>query len=329
MTIAGSVYVASLFFLILAYCYPDLTLESFLSRFHGLLTYIGVAVVALSYILGFIVHRLMQIAISIGINFKKLRSKKLYFDAVRKEVGKRLGDEETIWVSSPPRIHREVDFQFAQLALLRSLALSVPCLFISICIWRLETGQYAVWQSIYWIFFALFYPLLIFAWRRQSLQHKTILDGALERVKAEKSAPTPSAAIVTIKGIRVGETDGNCIVTFDGLKIDPPLVQINKLIPHISPVSGPVGTPVTITGIKFGESKQDCEVSFGKEPTELTSWSLTSIVVPVPKVDIQADKEEVEVDVIVKVVVPDTPGTESGARTLTLQLTCPKFTVTR
>jgi hypothetical protein len=332
MTIAGSIYVVSLLFLAIGCWYPDLTLESFLSRFHGSLTYLGIAFIGLSYIFGFVVHRLMQIAISIGTHWRKLILRESpYFPAVKTEVEARLGDEETIWESSPPRIQREVDFQFAQLALLRSLALSVPCLFGSICIWRLNTGQYAVWQSTYWICFAAFYPLLIFAWRRQALQYKTILDGALKRVKAEKSVPPssgPSEAIVTVKGIRLGEADGNCTVTFDGLKIDPPLVQISKLIPRLSPIYGPVGTDVTITGINFGKPQGQSSVTFNEAVGVPKTWESTHIVVPVPDGVLKKDAPTEGKSVItVKVLVQ---GGESGTnQNFTLQMTCPPFTVTQ
>ena len=50
----------------------------------------------------------------------------------------------------------------------------------------------------------------------------------------------------------------------------------------LSPTSGPVGTSVTITGANFGATKGTSTVTFNGTTATPTSWSATSIVVPVP-----------------------------------------------
>jgi hypothetical protein len=50
----------------------------------------------------------------------------------------------------------------------------------------------------------------------------------------------------------------------------------------LSPASGVVGTSVTITGIDFGTVQSTSTVTFNGTPATPTSWSATSITVPVP-----------------------------------------------
>src|SRR5262249_27418398 len=54
------------------------------------------------------------------------------------------------------------------------------------------------------------------------------------------------------------------------------------LIASLSPPSGPVGTVVTISGSNFGSTQGTSTVMFNGKAATPTSWSATSIVVPVP-----------------------------------------------
>ncbi len=53
-------------------------------------------------------------------------------------------------------------------------------------------------------------------------------------------------------------------------------------VTSLTPASGPVGTSVTITGANFGATKGTSTVTFNGTTATPTSWSATSIVVPVP-----------------------------------------------
>ena len=53
-------------------------------------------------------------------------------------------------------------------------------------------------------------------------------------------------------------------------------------ITSLAPTSGPVGTAVTITGTNFGATQGTSTVTFNGTTATPTSWSATSIVVPVP-----------------------------------------------
>ena len=327
MTIAGSVYVASLCFLVMGCWYPYLDSESLAKLFQPYLTYVAVAAVALSYIFGFIFHRFIQILISLGTHLRKHHSMKGYFADTKKEIEQRLGNENLIWEFGATRVQREVDFQFAQLALLRSLAVSVFCLLFSITVWRLRDGQ-GFWSYTNWIFFIAFYIVLCCAHVRQKFQNETIIQNAFDAAEKvrDRCSRSPSDAIVSLKGIRFGQSDGNCTVTFDGLKIDPPLVQITKLVPSLSPISGRVGTDVTITGINFGKPQGHSSVTFNETVGVPKTWESTHIVVPVPDGVLKKDSPtEGNIAVTVKVLVQGMEGDQS----FTLQMTCPPFTLTR
>src|SRR5437660_11364031 len=53
-------------------------------------------------------------------------------------------------------------------------------------------------------------------------------------------------------------------------------------ITSLNPASGLVGTSVTITGTNFGATQGTSTVKFNGTTATPTSWSATSIVVPVP-----------------------------------------------
>src|SRR4029077_6917830 len=53
-------------------------------------------------------------------------------------------------------------------------------------------------------------------------------------------------------------------------------------ITNLSPVSGPVGTPVTISGANFGASQGTSTVTFNGTTATPTAWNATSITAPVP-----------------------------------------------
>jgi Bacterial Ig domain/IPT/TIG domain len=74
-----------------------------------------------------------------------------------------------------------------------------------------------------------------------------------------------------------GTLNGN----FDSL-ITVPLPVTPPSITNLSPNSGPVGTPVTITGTNFGSTQGTSTVTFNGTTATPTSWSTTSIGVPVP-----------------------------------------------
>ena len=68
------------------------------------------------------------------------------------------------------------------------------------------------------------------------------------------------------------------LVAFRAASAGPPTPGITSL----SPSSGTVGTPVTIAGTNFGSTQGTSTVAFNGTAAAPTSWSASSIVVPVP-----------------------------------------------
>src|SRR4029077_2960319 len=133
-------------------------------------------------------------------------------------------------------------------------------------------------------------------------------------------SPTSGAigASVTIAGSNFGATRGTSTVRFNGTAATPtswsassivvpvptvattgPVsVTVNNVasntlgftvtstqgpnITSLSPTSGSIGTSVTITGSNFGATRGTNTVRFNGTAATPTSWSASSIVVPVP-----------------------------------------------
>jgi hypothetical protein len=82
-----------------------------------------------------------------------------------------------------------------------------------------------------------------------------------------------------------GAATGNVVVTVGGVASN----GMNFIVPSsppsitsLNPTSGAVGTPVTIVGTNFGTTQGTGTVTFNGTAGTPTSWSATSIVVPVP-----------------------------------------------
>ncbi len=98
------------------------------------------------------------------------------------------------------------------------------------------------------------------------------------------SAPSSWSATSIVVPVPSGATTGNVVVTVNGLASNGVsfTVSVPPSITSLSPTSGPVGTSVTITGTNFGAAQGTSTVSFNGTSATPTSWSATSIVVPVP-----------------------------------------------
>jgi len=97
--------------------------------------------------------------------------------------------------------------------------------------------------------------------------------------------PTSWSATSIIVPVPSTATTGNVVATVDGVSsngvdftVTPPAPSITSL----SPTSGPVGTSVKITGTNFGATQGTSTVTFNGTVGTPTSWSATSIIVPVP-----------------------------------------------
>jgi len=99
------------------------------------------------------------------------------------------------------------------------------------------------------------------------------------------ATPTSWSATSIVAPVPVGATSGNVIVKVSGVASNGAAFTVQATVPNISslsPNSGPVGTAVTITGTNFGTTLGGSTVKFNGTTATPTSWSATSIVVPVP-----------------------------------------------
>ncbi len=99
------------------------------------------------------------------------------------------------------------------------------------------------------------------------------------------SASTPTSwSATTIVAPASSWTTGNVIVHASGVDSNGVTFTVVPApsISALSPTSGAVGASVTITGSNFGSTQGNGTVSFNGTASTPTSWSATSIVVPVP-----------------------------------------------
>ncbi|MFZ1156261.1 MAG: Ig-like domain-containing protein, partial [Candidatus Sulfotelmatobacter sp.] len=100
------------------------------------------------------------------------------------------------------------------------------------------------------------------------------------------TATTPSSWSATsiVVPVPAGATTGNVVVTVSGVASNGVgfVVVLTPVIANLSPTAGDVGTSVTITGANFGSAQGASTVTFNGTLATPTSWSATSIVVPVP-----------------------------------------------
>jgi IPT/TIG domain len=98
------------------------------------------------------------------------------------------------------------------------------------------------------------------------------------------ATPTSWSATILVVPVPGGATPGNVVVTVGGVTSNGVLFTATPppTITSLSLGSGPVGTPVTVNGANFGASQGSSTVTFNGTMATPTSWSATSITVPVP-----------------------------------------------
>jgi len=99
------------------------------------------------------------------------------------------------------------------------------------------------------------------------------------------ATPTAWSATSIVASVPAGATTGNVVVTVGGQASNGVNFTVTSASPNITglnPASGVIGTPVTITGANFGASQGSSTVKFNGAAATPTTWSTTSIVVPIP-----------------------------------------------
>jgi hypothetical protein len=132
ITFAGFVYLIGIGFLVLAgYRIGDLRLLQPPAHY---LPYLSAGIVAASYVIGIVTHRLISAARKAIDRLVKPaatvnRDTLWWADAIR------------IWQFGSQRVHREIDFHYGLFALLRSLTFSIPFTGLSVVVWMVRTGE--------------------------------------------------------------------------------------------------------------------------------------------------------------------------------------------
>src|SRR5439155_354465 len=99
------------------------------------------------------------------------------------------------------------------------------------------------------------------------------------------ATPTSWSGTTIVVPVPSGATTGNVVVTVGGVASNGVSFTVTVPPPSITslnPTSGVLGTSVTITGANFGASQGTSTVTFNGIGATPTSWSGTTIVVPVP-----------------------------------------------
>jgi hypothetical protein len=98
------------------------------------------------------------------------------------------------------------------------------------------------------------------------------------------ATPTMWSASSIIVPVPTNATTGNVVVTVGGGASNGVSFTVvpTPNITNLSPSNGPVGTSVTIAGSNFGTAIGTSTVRFNGTPATPTTWSATSLVVPVP-----------------------------------------------
>jgi hypothetical protein len=96
------------------------------------------------------------------------------------------------------------------------------------------------------------------------------------------AAPTSWSATSIVAPVPAAATTGPVLVTVQGIPSNSVTFTVKPKINSLSPTSGSVGTGVTISGTTFGATQGTSTVTFNGTAATPTSWSATSITVPVP-----------------------------------------------
>ena len=99
------------------------------------------------------------------------------------------------------------------------------------------------------------------------------------------AAPTSWSAISIVVPVPSGATTGPLVVTVGGTASNSLGFTVSvpaPILTSLTPSSGAAATPVTISGSNFGSTQGASTVTFNGTTAAPTSWSSTSIVVPVP-----------------------------------------------
>jgi len=177
ITIAGAVYVAGILFFVMAWFRAG-TFDN-LVALKEYLAFIAVLLVGCSYIVGIVMHRLIQVIAGpiLGFVERLFRLQGLARAPAQEGAGTHYDDLVEIWQTGSERLHRELDFQFALVALFRSLMFALPFLITAIIVWLSSMGYPG--QAVVVFVLVPLWLLTYVAYRRQRSQFRDMQQAAV------------------------------------------------------------------------------------------------------------------------------------------------------
>jgi hypothetical protein len=171
VTISGFMLFLTLFFLALKWLgIHDL---SFFSDLKDYMTILSIGVVAVSYIFGILVHRLIFIMVPPVLRFLRRQFRQVAESELRSHSRMVL-----VWQYGSERLQRELDYQFNFLALFTSMTVILPVLGVSAAIWVADTIAHSLAGPILILGIALGIGFFI-AYSNQSRRYRQLQDQAL------------------------------------------------------------------------------------------------------------------------------------------------------
>lgn len=168
ITIAGAVYLIGISFLLFA-GFGIADPRTLLPPEH-FFPYLSAGVVAASYGIGVVAHRVVQkVKCFIFERGKQANAMEWYRDSI------------TIWQFGSQRTNRELDFQYGLVTLFRSLVCSIPFLGFSAIAWMARTGKPGAYSVIVLVI-ALWAPCFA-AYRWQEINMRGLRDAAITEAR--------------------------------------------------------------------------------------------------------------------------------------------------
>jgi hypothetical protein len=187
ITIAGFMYlVAICFFALAGFRFTDFQKVLGLKE---ILPYLSVGVVASSYVIGMISHRITQALKWAVVKWWHKRSKK---PRVPDDIKFFTSKMVPIWQSASDRLLKEIDLQYGLVSLLGSLTWSTPLVALSIVAWLLSVRRHGIWMVA--AFAIGFWVCCFVAYRRQARQCVELREQAGAVVASFKKLSTGMSA---------------------------------------------------------------------------------------------------------------------------------------
>ncbi len=160
---------------------------AFFAAFKDYVTILSIGVVAISYILGILVHRLIFIIIPPVLRFLRRQLRRVHNQQATESGFMSHSGMVLVWQYGSDRLHQELDYQFNFLALFVSMTGVLPVLGISAALWLIDTSVNRLALPVLILGIALGVGFFI-AYLNQSRRYRQLQDQALLEMEKIKQA---------------------------------------------------------------------------------------------------------------------------------------------